>query len=49
VIQDWLKAIEGEKTLIPHSILRRAVLECTDTAESPDFEGWLKHAEETLS
>ncbi|MGE0681033.1 MAG: hypothetical protein AB7P69_09070 [Candidatus Binatia bacterium] len=30
----------------PHSIIRRTVLERVNTVDSPDFDGWLKHAEE---
>ena len=47
-IEEWLKEIAAENTRMPHSIMRRVVLERVQTTESPDFDGWLKHAEEAL-
>jgi hypothetical protein len=48
-VQSWLEDIAAERTLMPHSIMRRVVLERVQTTESPDFDGWLKHAEDALS
>lgn len=48
-VQGWLEDIAAERTLMPHSIMRRFVLEQANTASAPDFDGWLKHAEEALS
>jgi hypothetical protein len=48
-ISEWLAEIAAENTRMPHSIIRRVVLERVNTAESPDFDGWLKHAQEALS
>lgn len=48
-ISEWLAEIAAENTRMPHSIIRRVVLERVNTAESPDFDGWLKHAEDALS
>lgn len=47
-VQSWLEDIAAERTLMPHSIIRRVVLARVNTTESPDFEGWLKHAEDAL-
>ncbi len=43
-----LEDIAAERTLMPHPIMRRVVLEQVNTASAPDFDGWLKHAEEAL-
>ena len=48
-IKEWLAEIEAENTRQPHSIIRRAILERANGAELPDFDGWLKHAEDALS
>lgn len=47
-ISEWLAEIAAENTKMPHSIVRRVVLERVLTADTPDFDGWLKHAEEAL-
>lgn len=47
-ISEWLAEIAAEGTRMPHSIIRRVVLEQVNTAESPNFSAWLQHAEDAL-
>lgn len=46
IISEWLAEIVAENTKMPHSIIRRVVLERVRTADSPDFDSWLQHAQE---
>lgn len=48
-ISEWLAEITAEGTRMPHSIIRRVVLERVHTAESPDFHAWLQHAKDGLA
>ncbi len=48
-ICEWLKEIAAESTRMPHSIMRRVVLEQVNTVGSPDFHAWLQHAEDSLT
>ncbi len=48
-INEWLAEIAAENARMPHSIIRRVVLERVNIMESPDFDGWLKHAEDALT
>ena len=48
-ISEWLTEITAEGTRMPHSIIRRTVLEQVNTVESPNFHAWLKEAEEALA
>jgi hypothetical protein len=48
-ISEWLAEIAAERTQMPHSIIRRVVLERVSTVGSPDFQAWLEHAEEVLT
>jgi hypothetical protein len=45
----WLEDIEAENMKMPHSIIRRVVLERVNTMESPDFQAWIEHVEDTLA
>jgi len=47
-ISEWLDELTAEETRIPHSIIRRVVLERVNTTESPGFSAWLQHAEDAL-
>lgn len=48
-INEWLAEIAAEDTQMPHSIIRRVVLEQVNTSGSPDFRAWLQHAEDSLT
>lgn len=48
LINEWLAEIAAENTRMPHSIIRRVVLEHVNATDSPDFDGWLQHAQDTL-
>jgi hypothetical protein len=47
-VNEWLEEIVAEDTRMPHSIIRRVVLERVNTVDSSDFSAWLQHAEEGL-
>jgi hypothetical protein len=47
-VNEWLAEIEAEGSRMPHSIIRRVVLERVNTVESSDFSAWLQHAEDAL-
>jgi hypothetical protein len=48
-IGEWLDEITAEETRMPHSIIRRVVLEQVTTAGPPDFLAWRQHAEDALA
>ena len=47
-ISEWVEEITAEGTRMPHSIIRRVVLERVNTVGSPDFHAWLQRGEDAL-
>ncbi len=47
-VKDWLEDLAEERHM-PHSVIRRVVLERAKNEEAPDFHTWLEHAEDAIA